>query len=82
MGHAGAFAVQNRSDRTYRGRWTITFSNPPINVFVSTTIVELGALVTDPEEKPSVKVVAFQWLGEPHAGHAKRANQGERHRKE
>ena len=30
-------------DRTYPGLWTITFSNPPINMFVPTTIVELGA---------------------------------------
>ena len=29
------------TDRTYPGRWTITFSNPPINMFVPTTIVEL-----------------------------------------
>ena len=27
-------------DRTRRGQWTITFGNPPINVFVPTTIVE------------------------------------------
>jgi hypothetical protein len=33
-------------DRTYPGLWTITFSNPPINMFVPTTIVELGALMT------------------------------------
>jgi hypothetical protein len=26
------------TDRTYPGRWTITFSNPPINIFVPTTI--------------------------------------------
>jgi enoyl-CoA hydratase/carnithine racemase len=47
-------------DRTYAGRWTITFSNPPINMFVPTTIVELGALMTDLEADPSVKVVVFQ----------------------
>jgi enoyl-CoA hydratase/carnithine racemase len=47
-------------DRTYPGRWTITFSNPPINMFVPTTIVELGALMTDIEADPSVKVVVFQ----------------------
>src|ERR1041385_3366040 len=34
-------------NRTYPGRWTITFSNPPINVFVPTTIVDLGTLMTD-----------------------------------
>jgi enoyl-CoA hydratase/carnithine racemase len=47
-------------DGTYPGRWTITFSNPPINMFVPTTIVELGALMTDLEADPSVKVVVFQ----------------------
>src|SRR5215472_16262529 len=47
-------------DRTYTGRWTITFSNPPINMFVPTTIVELGALMNDLEADPSVKVVVFQ----------------------
>src|ERR1700676_4711707 len=47
-------------DRTYPGVWTITFSNPPINIFVPTTIVELGELMTDIEADPSVKVVVFQ----------------------
>jgi len=47
-------------DRSYPGRWTITFSNPPINMFVPTTIVELGALLAKLEADPSVKVVVFQ----------------------
>src|SRR5262245_16334121 len=47
-------------DRTYPGRWTITFSNPPINMFVPTTIVELGALTRDLEADPSVRVAVFQ----------------------
>ena len=47
-------------DRTHPGWWTITFSNPPINIFVPTTIMELGALMTDLEADPSVKVVVFQ----------------------
>src|ERR1700733_919809 len=51
---------QFSTDRTHPGRWTITFSNPPINMFVPTTIVELGALMTDIEADPSVKVVVFQ----------------------
>ena len=51
---------QFNNDRTYPGRWTITFSNPPINMFVPTTIVELGALMTDLEADPTVKVVVFQ----------------------
>jgi enoyl-CoA hydratase/carnithine racemase len=47
-------------DRSYPGRWTITFSNPPINMFVPTTIIELGTVMTDMESDPSVKVVVFQ----------------------
>src|SRR6516225_1521021 len=47
-------------DRTYPGRWTVTFSNPPINMFVPATIVELRALITDLEADLSVKVVVFQ----------------------
>ena len=26
---------QFNTDRTHPGRWTVTFSNPPINMFVS-----------------------------------------------
>ena len=48
------------TDRTCPGRWTVTFGNPPINMFVPATIVELGALVTGLEADPSVKVVVFQ----------------------
>src|SRR5271168_4445736 len=51
---------QFNPDRTYPGRWTITFNNPPINMFVPSTIVELGALMTDLEADPSAKVVVFQ----------------------
>src|SRR6201987_516203 len=51
---------QFNTDRTLPGRWTITFSNPPINMFVPTTIVELKALMTELEADPSVKVVVFQ----------------------
>ena len=53
-------STQFKIDRTYPGLWTITFSNPPINIFVPSTIVELGALMTDLEADPSVKVVVFQ----------------------
>ena len=35
--------TQFNTDRTHPGQWTITFSNPPINMFVPTTIVELRA---------------------------------------
>jgi enoyl-CoA hydratase/carnithine racemase len=51
---------QFTTDGTHPGRWTITFSNPPINMFLPTTIVELGALMTDIEADPTVKVVVFQ----------------------
>lgn len=51
---------QVETDRTHPGRWTVTFNNPPINMFVPATIVELGALMHDLEADPSVKVVAFQ----------------------
>ena len=51
---------QFNTDRTHPGQWTITFSNPPINMFVPATIIELGALMTDLEADPSVKVVVFQ----------------------
>jgi enoyl-CoA hydratase/carnithine racemase len=47
-------------DRGYPGLWTITFNNPPINIFVPATIVELGALISEIETDPSVKVVVFQ----------------------
>ena len=51
---------QFSTDRAYPGRWTITFSNPPINMFLPTTIDELATLMTDLETDPSVKVVVFQ----------------------
>jgi enoyl-CoA hydratase/carnithine racemase len=51
---------QFNTDRSYPGRWTVTFSNPPINMFLPSTIDELGALMTDLEADRSVKVVVFQ----------------------
>ena len=47
-------------DRTHPGRWTITFNNPPINMFVPTTITELRAIMSELEADRSVKVVLFQ----------------------
>ena len=47
-------------DDTYPGLWTIAFSNPPINMFVPETIVELGALLTELETNASIKVIVFQ----------------------
>ena len=51
---------QFTTDRTSPAQWTITFSNPPINMFNLATIGELAALMTDLEADPSVKVVVFQ----------------------
>ena len=47
-------------DRSNPGQWTITFNNPPINMFVPATIDELGALMTELGADHSVKVVVFQ----------------------
>jgi enoyl-CoA hydratase/carnithine racemase len=55
-----ASVAQFNIDRTHPVRWTITFNNPPINMFVPSTIVELGALMTELEADQSVKVVVFQ----------------------
>ena len=52
--------LQFSIDRTNPGRWTITFDNPPINMFLPTTIVELRALWSDLEADRSAKVVVFQ----------------------
>jgi enoyl-CoA hydratase/carnithine racemase len=51
---------QFNTDKTDPGLWTITFNNPPINMFVPATIDELRVLMTDIETDPSVKVVLFQ----------------------
>ncbi|MBN3754818.1 enoyl-CoA hydratase/isomerase family protein [Paraburkholderia sp. Tr-20389] len=47
-------------DRTNPNRWTVTFNNPPINMFTPATIDEFAALMTDREADPSAKVVLFQ----------------------
>jgi len=52
--------LQFNVDRAKPGRWTITFNNPPINMFVPSTIEELGTIMTELESDPSVKVVIFQ----------------------
>lgn len=56
MGNPSQFTI----DPSHHGLRTITFDNPPINIFEPTTIIELGALVTDLAADPSVKVVVFQ----------------------
>lgn len=47
-------------DQSKPGIWTITFSNPPINMFSLATIGELEGLIADLKADPSVKVVVFQ----------------------
>jgi enoyl-CoA hydratase/carnithine racemase len=53
-------ASQFSIDRSGAGRWTVSFGNPPINMFVPSTIVELSAVLSDLEADPSVKAVVFQ----------------------
>ena len=57
-GEAGM--AQFKIDRTYPAPWTITFDNAPINMFLPSTIDELGLLMTEIEAARSVKVVVFQ----------------------
>jgi enoyl-CoA hydratase/carnithine racemase len=52
--------LQFNTDRTDRGRWSISFNNPPINMFVPATIDELRALMSELEADPSVKAVVFE----------------------
>jgi enoyl-CoA hydratase/carnithine racemase len=59
-GASEASGAQFKIDRTHPGRWTITFDNAPINMFLPTTIDELGSLMTEIESAPSLKVIVFQ----------------------
>jgi enoyl-CoA hydratase/carnithine racemase len=47
-------------DRSKPGRWTITFSNPPINTLELPGIEALQRLMTEAESDQSVKVFVFQ----------------------
>jgi enoyl-CoA hydratase/carnithine racemase len=51
---------QFKVDCTHPGLWTISFNNPPINMFVPATIDELAALMAELDAAPSVKVVVFE----------------------
>jgi enoyl-CoA hydratase/carnithine racemase len=51
---------QLETESSDRGLWVVTFTNPPINMFVPATIDQLRALMTDLEADPSAKVVVFQ----------------------
>jgi hypothetical protein len=57
-------ASQFNTDCTYPGQWTITFRNPPINMFVPQRIVELGLLMTDLEGKLRSAAVRQTAIGE------------------
>jgi enoyl-CoA hydratase/carnithine racemase len=41
------------------GYWRVVFSNPPINLLNSTTVLEIRKLVEQMEETPDLKVVVF-----------------------
>jgi enoyl-CoA hydratase/carnithine racemase len=41
------------------GYWRVVFSNPPINLLNSTTVVELGAIVNRIEQTEDLRVVLF-----------------------
>ena len=41
------------------GYWRVVFSNPPINLLNSTTVLELGEIVRRIEEAPDLRVVVF-----------------------
>ncbi len=47
-------------DRSKPGRWTVTFSNPPINILGPVGIRELRDLVVEAEADTSVRVVVFR----------------------
>jgi enoyl-CoA hydratase/carnithine racemase len=55
---------QLQVDVTAPGVWTVTFSNPPINLLDPATISELQALVGEAERDLSAKVLVFQ-SGDP-----------------
>ena len=69
---------QFNTDRTYPGRWTITFSNPPINMFVPTTIFELDALMTELDADPSEQRKARKVRGVGSTRSRAQANPGPR----
>jgi hypothetical protein len=46
--------AQFNTDRTHAGRWTITFSNPPINMFVPAT--DDWGLVVDADGSASLVI--------------------------
>jgi enoyl-CoA hydratase/carnithine racemase len=49
------FTVETRAS----GYWRVVFSNPPINLLNSTTVIELGAIVDRVEQADDLRVVVF-----------------------
>jgi len=41
------------------GYWRVVFSNPPINMLNSTTVLELGEVVRRIDDAPELRVVVF-----------------------
>jgi enoyl-CoA hydratase/carnithine racemase len=46
-------------DERVPGYWRVVFSNPPINLVNSTTVLELAEIVRQIEEAPDLRVVVF-----------------------
>jgi enoyl-CoA hydratase/carnithine racemase len=51
--------VQFRIEERAPGYWRVVFSNPPINLVNSTTVLELAEIVRQIEEAPDLRVVVF-----------------------
>ncbi len=51
---------QIKLEKPPSGRWTATFSNPPINLIDMDTIGELQELIAALEGDPDVRVVVFR----------------------
>ncbi|MEA2419336.1 MAG: hypothetical protein QOE60_1542 [Thermoleophilaceae bacterium] len=51
--------VQFRIDERTPGYWRVVFSNPPINLLNSTTVLELAEIVDRIEEAQNLRVVVF-----------------------
>ena len=49
------FTIEERAP----GYWRVEFSNPPINLLNSTTVVELGAIVDRIEQAEGLRAVVF-----------------------
>ena len=52
--------VQLQVEKRNPALWRVTFDNPPINLIVVETIVQLGRLIDDMETDPDLRVVVFR----------------------